>query len=222
MQKPVLLSKIRASMKTLVHSLLLPLIALALTGPARGERADRDKPMNIEADGLRYDDQKQSSVFTGRVVLTKGTIVIRGAQLTVRQDPDGSQFGVVVAEPGQLAFFRQKREGLDEFMEGEAETIEYDGRADTVKFNRKAQLRRFKGAALYDESSGGVIQYDNNSNVYTVDGELAKSNSGAAGGRIRVMLTPKQPASAPAAAQGGASAAVPALRPSTTLGGERK
>ena len=40
--------------------------------------------MNVEADALRYDDLKQTSVFTGRVVLTKGTILIRGARIDVR------------------------------------------------------------------------------------------------------------------------------------------
>src|SRR5450830_1928923 len=121
--------------------LLLLIAALGLSvGLARAEKADRNKPMNVESDALRFDDLKQTSVFTGRVVLTKGTIIIRGAKIDVRQDADGNQFGVVTAEPGKLAFFRQKREGLDEFIEGEGETIEYDSLADTVKFISKGQL----------------------------------------------------------------------------------
>jgi lipopolysaccharide export system protein LptA len=44
------------------------------------EKADRNKPMNVEADTMRYDDLNQTSVFTGKVVVTKGTIVIRGAR----------------------------------------------------------------------------------------------------------------------------------------------
>ena len=46
----------------------------AAAGLARAEKADRNKPMNVEADALRYDDLKQISVFTGHVVVTKGTI----------------------------------------------------------------------------------------------------------------------------------------------------
>jgi lipopolysaccharide assembly outer membrane protein LptD (OstA) len=68
--------------------------------PALAEKADRSKPMNIEADALRHDDLQQTSVFTGRVVMTKGTIVLRGARLDVRQDAEGFQFGTVSAEPG--------------------------------------------------------------------------------------------------------------------------
>ena len=72
----------------------------------------------------------------------------------MRQDPEGYQYGVVTAEPGKLAFYRQKREGLDEFIEGEGETIEYDGKADRVKFIKRAELRRFRGATLSDEIVG--------------------------------------------------------------------
>ena len=59
---------------------------------------------------MRYDDLKQTSVFTGNVVVTKGTIIIRGARIDVRQDPEGYQYGVVTAAPGKLAYFKQKRE----------------------------------------------------------------------------------------------------------------
>ncbi len=190
-------------------------------GVATAEKADRNKPMNVEADALRYDDVKQTSVFTGRVVLAKGTIVIRGAQLDVRQDPEGYQFGLVVAEAGKLAFFRQKREGVDEFIEGEGEVIEYDGRADTVKFIKRAQLRRYRGATLNDEMTGGVILYDNTTDVFTIDGGVARGTTGAPGGRVRAMLTPKPDASGTSPA-GGAQQPSPVLRPSTTLGGEKK
>jgi lipopolysaccharide export system protein LptA len=201
------------------------LVLCLLTGnsPCLAEKADRNKPMNVEADSLRYDDLKQTSVFTGRVVLTKGTIIIRGAQLDVRQDPQGYQFGLVIAEAGKLAFFRQKREGVDEFIEGEGEVIEYDGRADTVKFMKRAQLRRFRGSTLNDEMTGGVILYDNTTDVFTVDGGAARGTTGAPGGRVRAMLTPKPDPSAGAPASGSAvQPTVPALRATTTLGGEKK
>lgn len=197
---------------------LLTAALLVCSCLASAEKADRDKPMNIEADTLRYDDQKQTSVFTGRVVVTKGTIQIRGARIEVRQDAQGNQYGQVIAEPGKLAFFRQKREGLDEFIEGEAELIEYDSRADTVRFTRRAQLRRLRGATLNDEMSGHVILYDNTTEVFTIDGGLAQGGPSGTPGRVKAMLTPRTD-SAPAPA---AAASVPPLRPSTVLGKEKK
>src|SRR4051812_38463229 len=111
-------------MKNLLAPFLAVLLSLNLSSTAFAEKADRNKPMNIESDALRYDDLNQTSVFTGRVVLTKGTIIIRGARVDVRQDAEGYQYGVVTAEPGKLAYYRQKREGVDQFMEGEGELIE--------------------------------------------------------------------------------------------------
>ncbi len=198
-------------------------LILCLAGaPALAEKADRNKPMNIEADALRYDDAKQISVFTGRVLLTKGSIQIRGGKLEVRQDPDGYQYGVVTAEPGKLAFFRQKREGLDEYIEGEGETINYDGRADTVKFVAKAQLRRYQGATLNDEFNAGLIIYNNTTDVFTLDGApgVGKGSSsgqpGAPAGRVRAMLTPKSD-SAPTTT----APTVAPLRSTPALGGSK-
>ena len=202
-------------MKHTLASLPL-LLSLALASlPAGAEKADRTKPMNVEADSLKYDDLRQTSVFSGKVVVTKGTIVIRGARVTVKQDPEGFQFGTVVAEPGKRAFFRQKRDNVDEFIEGEADTIEYDGRADRVKFIGRAELRRLRGETVNDETSGSVITYDNTNDRFTVEGGSAAATPANPGGRVRATLAPRGGASAPAAAAPAASPAP--LRPSTTL-----
>lgn len=199
-------------MKISYISVLLVVAFAGAAGPVLAEKADRNKPMNIEADALRYDDLKQVSIFSGHVVLTKGTIQIRGSQLEVRQDPDGYQFGLVTGAPDKPAFFRQKREALDEFIEGEGEAIEYDGKADTVKFIKKAQLRRYRGTTLGDEITGGVIVYENLTDMFTVDGSVSKSVAAGRGGRVRAMLTPKP--SEAAAVNGQAS---PTLRATRTL-----
>jgi len=214
-----LLSKFRAFMKTNPLSLLTLAALLCVAGLAHAEKADQKKPMNIEADSLRYDDLKQISVFTGRVVLTKGSIVIRSERLEVRQDPDGYQFGVATGAPDKPAFYRQKRDALDEYIEGEGEVIAYDGKADTVTFSRKAQLRRLRGATLADEITGGVIVYENLTDLFTVDGAANKGPTGALGsnGRVRAMLTPKPDATRAAPASDG-----PQLKPSAALEGMPK
>ena len=194
--------------------LLSALLGSLLAAPALADRADRNAPMNVEADALRYDDARQTSVFTGNVVITKGTIVIRGHQVDVRQDAQGNQFGTVVGRPGQPAFFRQKREGLDEHIEGEALRIDYDSQADTVKFTGEAVLRRYRHAKLNDETSGSTIVYDNRTEVFTVDGSAAGRTPTNPSGRVRALLTPNP---APNAANPAPATAAPRLQPSTGL-----
>lgn len=209
-------------MKHPLYSLILPaVLALGAAFSAQAEKADRDKPMNAEADALRYDDLKQTSVFTGNVVITKGTTIVRGAQVDVSQDPEGYQQAIAIAAPGKLAFYRKKRDGVDEYIEGEGERIEYDSRADLVKFIKRAVVRRYNGATLVDETTGAVIVYDNNTDVFTVDGGAQNRTAANPSGRIRAMLSPRAAASAPGAVP--APAAPPAaLRPSITLGAEKK
>ena len=191
-------------MKKILFSLSVLLALVGLAEGVRAEKADRNKPMNVESDALRYDDIKQVSIFTGNVVLTKGTILIRGAQIEVRQDPEGYQHGLVTGAPGQQAFFRQKRDNLDEYIEGEGDTIEYDGKADTVRFIKKAQMRRLRGATLADETTGAVILYENLTDRFTVDG--APKTATAPAGRVRAMLTPKpEPVAANATPAPGAT-----------------
>ena len=216
----------RPAMKTTFLPLALACALMAGAGVAHAEKADSAKPMNIEADTLRHDELKQTSVFTGNVVMTKGSIVLRGTQLDVRQDAEGYQYGVIVAEPGKRAFFRQKRDTLlgqpEEFIEGEGETIDYDGKADIVKFIRRGEMRRYRGGQLSDQVTGSIIVYNNITDVYTVDGQKTSgglpSSSVGQGGRVRAVMAPKD--GTPGAQPKPATPATP-LRQSMTLGGEK-
>jgi lipopolysaccharide export system protein LptA len=125
----------------------------------------------------------------------------------------------VTGSPDARAFFRQKRDSVEEYMEGEGDTIEYDGKADTVRFVQKAQLRRLRGTVLADEITGGVIIYENLTDRFTVDGNSGKGAAGAPTGRVRAMLSPKpEPVSSAIPAAGTPAA----LRTTTTLGGTTK
>jgi lipopolysaccharide export system protein LptA len=203
-----------------LQATLLTFICMLIAPLAQAEKADRQKPMNAEADSLRYDDVRQTSVFTGNVVITKGTMIIRADRVEVRQDNEGFQFGTATSTSSKRAFFRQKRDvtvnGADEWIEGEADSLVYDGKADTITFNKNANLRRLRGATVTDETQGALITYDNTSDVFNVAG--GTTAAGVPSGRVRAVLSPRAAASAPSipAAAGGA------LRPSTQLGGEKK
>jgi len=75
--------------------------------------------------------------------------------------------------------------------------------------------------------SGNLVVYDNKTDKFTVDGAAGEAGS-VGGGRVRAMLTPRPASSAAGGAESlvparkGASQAVPPLRQSTTLGGDRK
>ncbi|MGH8665177.1 MAG: lipopolysaccharide transport periplasmic protein LptA [Burkholderiales bacterium] len=154
-----------------------------MAGTAAAERADRDKPINLEADRVTIDDAKKVSVFEGNVVLTQGTTTLKADRMTVREDAQGFQYGVAY---GDLAYFRQKRDGVDEYIEGWAERIEYDGRAERVQLFDNARMKR--GA---DEVRGSYISYDQPTEFYRVVGAQDNTAGNHAPGRVRAVIQPK-------------------------------
>jgi lipopolysaccharide export system protein LptA len=159
-------------------------IVAALAGaPVRAERADRDRPVNIESDRMSADDGSKTAVFEGRVVLTQGTLTIRAERLSLRQDKEGFQYGVAA---GNLATFRQKRDGCEDYIEGEAERIEYDGRSERIQFFERARLRREAG----DDVRGSYISYDSRTSHFTVH-SAKDAAPGSADSRVRVVIMPK-------------------------------
>jgi lipopolysaccharide export system protein LptA len=198
------------------------LLAAGLAAPTvHAERADRFKPLNVEADlPGKIDLLNQFVVFNGNVVVTKGTMTIRAGRIEVRETPDGYHTAVAFGTAGHPATFREKRDAVDEFIEGEAERLEYDGKTDTVRFVNHASVRRLRGATVADEITGNLVTYDGVSEVFSVSGGSAPTPANP-GGRVRATLTPREGTPAARAAATGASAAPPALRPSPALGEPR-
>lgn len=174
-------------------SLLLTLLALASTS-AFAEKADRDKPIDLEADTVMVNDAKKTSTYTGNVILTQGTLIIKGDKLVVREDKEGFQHSTTYGNPQVPSTFRQKMEGKNEYMEGSAQRIEYDGRMDKVQLFTKAWVKRGD-----DIVHGDYIMYDANSEyAEVIGGGSQAATSGTPTGRVRAVIQPKKkPAATP-------------------------
>lgn len=185
-----------------------------LSGPALAEKADRDKPMQIEADSMRHDEGKQLTQFNGKVLATKGSLILRAERMEVQQDKQGKQLARLWASPNERVFFRQKREGLEEYTEGEAEIITYDNQADMVTLLQRAEVRLLRGSQVADRIQGQTIVFNNTTEVISVDGQV-QNGPGSREQRVRATLTPRQ--SPAATTTVNAPASPPALRTSPGL-----
>ena len=193
-------------MPRLVAIVGLVLAASLASLPAAAERADRAKPLNVEADQPgKIDLQNQFVVFNGNVVVTKGTMAIRAARIEVRETAQGYHTAVAFGAAGKPATFRQKRDGVDEYIEGEADRLEYDSRADTVRFVGNASVKRLRGANVADEMLGNVVSFDSVSEVFSVTG--GTPTPGNPTGRVRAVLAPSVGSIAAAEAADAANAA---------------
>jgi lipopolysaccharide export system protein LptA len=204
-----------------IARLLVGSICIAFALAAQAEKADRFQKLKVEADQQGKIDLVNNLVtFNGNVVVSKGSMVIRAARVELRETAGGYHNAVAFGADGKPATFRQKRDGVDETIEGEAERLEYDGKADTVRFVNRASVRRLRGASVADEISGSLVSYDSTSEVFSVSGGPATSPT-QPGGRVRAVLTPRDGSAAAEEAAQAASKPAPQLKLSPTLGDTR-
>jgi lipopolysaccharide export system protein LptA len=201
---------------------LVAVVLLLASVAALAEKADRTKPLNYEANSGECDDLKQICVLVGDVVLNKGTMRAAGERVQVRKDPEGYQSGVIIAAPGKLASFRQRRDsskaGAEEFIEGYAERIEYDEREDTVKLITRARVRLLENEVQRDELRGDAITYDQRNAKYFVTGKPSADPNNP-DGRVRGTIAPRADAPAAQTSKLGSKAN---LTPSTNLANPRR
>jgi lipopolysaccharide export system protein LptA len=183
------LSKYR-SMPFYVVSLVF--FSILFSAGASAERADRDKPIHLEADRATVEDYKRrgdfrTSIFTGNVVLTQGTLIIRADKIIMKEDSVGYRYATA---HGNLVSFRQKRDGVDEYVEAWGKRVEYDDKTDKIELFGNARLKRGD-----DEVEGDYISYDITRDFFQVIGQFQQENDKSSGHRVRAVIQPrtKQP-----------------------------
>ena len=167
------------------RALALALLAGSLA--ALAETADRDKPIQVEANRMSADDMRRMNIFEGNVILTRGTTSVRAERIVVRQDAEGNQFATATGTPVRL---RQRQdpkppqtEGV--WMDGEALRIEIDDRNGKIEMFEEARVKR--GG---DEVAGSYIFVDQRSDFFTVRSDRSPGKAEGEG-RVRAILQPK-------------------------------
>jgi lipopolysaccharide export system protein LptA len=179
---------------------------LCLAAPRAGaELADREKDIVVGADHFTGDDANKVLTFVGTVVVTQGTMRVTANKVTVKEDADRHKFYVANGAP---VTFRQKRDKVDEWVEGFAERAEFDDRNDVLRLFTRARVK-----SNQNELTGDFISYDMRTEVAEVAG-APPGQKPPADSRVKVIIIPaKKPAA-------GAEAEKPspplALKPDTT------
>jgi lipopolysaccharide export system protein LptA len=169
-------------------------LALALPVCVWAEKADRAKPLVVESDGkqaVQADLAKHTSTISGDVVISQGTLLIKADKVELKEDTQGRPLASASGAAGKTASFRQKRDRPDEYIEAEAQRIEYDGGADRVRFSGGAKMRVLRGGAVTDAASADTIVYDQPSDTVTFEGGANTGKSGGSDGRARLVFVPR-------------------------------
>jgi len=168
-----------------IHATRLAVLLLLAAPLAFGERADREKEIVVGADRLTADDANKVSTFEGSVVITQGTMRMTANKVTVKEDAERHKVYVANGAP---VTFRQKRDKVDEWVEGFAERAEFDDRNDVLRLFNRARVK-----SNQNEITGDFISYDMKREVAEVSGappgQVAPKES-----RVKVIILPPKKA----------------------------
>lgn len=163
------------------------LLLLLLPVSGAGLAADRDQPINIEADRATLNEETGNSVYEGNVILRQGTILLQGAKMTVQLKDSSIDTLVLTGDP---ATYRQRRDGEQSDLQAEAARIEFHARDDRVILLENARVWQAEDKELRSDR----IVFDLKSN--TVD-----AGSNKPGERVRITLQPGKRDESPATQQ---------------------
>ncbi|MBP8170458.1 MAG: lipopolysaccharide transport periplasmic protein LptA [Azonexus sp.] len=160
-------------------------LCLFATQNVLAEKADRDKPMQLEANRITIDDAKKIQILEGDVLVTKGTMSLKADRIVITEDQYGFQKGTAFGGKDGLARFRQKREGVEEYVDGEAERIEYNSNSEVAELFHRAWVKSGE-----DQVRGDYIRYDAVSEKYLVTAGENRDPKGPPS-RVRAIIQPK-------------------------------
>jgi lipopolysaccharide export system protein LptA len=108
--------------------------------------------------------------------------------LSLKEESDGSQFGVATVAPGKLVFIRQERPESFEVLEGVGLRAEYNGRDEIFDLIGQAVVTRYICGKQFDTVSGQKVRYSQKTDVYEA---FSGPDSANAGGRVRSVAQPR-------------------------------
>ena len=157
----------------------LAALALALfAGPLVAADADRELPAHIEADRVEIDNQREISVYEGKVTFSQGSTRVSGDRVTLRTRAGEVRHLLIEGEPAR---FSETSNG-GQPVEAQGLEIEYDADASQVRIEGRAMLSR-PGESF----SGETIRYRTDTEVVT-----ARKADDGSGERVRIVIQPAE------------------------------
>lgn len=172
-------------------ALLIAMVAmLLLSEVALAEKADRTKPIEIEGKRAELDETKKVRTMEGDVVLEQGTMRITAERMVTKEDAAGYISAQAFGPASGQITFRQKREGLNDFIDGVADRAEFDDKASTLKLFGRARL-----TSGGDIAQGEYIFFNTATEIYAIRNSAADDKSGTvqtnATGRVKITIQPR-------------------------------
>jgi len=153
----------------------LLILLFFLPGLALGLPEDRDQPIYLEADRAQLDQDTETSIYIGNVIITQGSMRLTADSATIYMQ--NGVFQRMEAE-GAPATFRYQPAADKEEIHGVGLRANYDAINETLEVTGDASFKQGE-----DTFNGDFIEYDLREN-------LVKARS-KAGGRVKFTIQPE-------------------------------
>lgn len=129
------------------------LLGLSLcSGWAQALSSDREQAVDIAADSVDINEASGISTYSGNVEINQGSIRLQAARVVVEHKPGQKR---LIKASGQPARFRQLPDNSTQYVNGQAQHIEYGLDSEDLVLSGKARLTQGK-----DSFSSDRIVYD--------------------------------------------------------------
>lgn len=150
----------------------MPSFAFALKG-------DEIKPVQIEADQATLDQKQMETVFTGKILITRGSILIHADKGVADQNPKGDKTVTLFGSP--VTFQQTMDDG--QLVTGQADKFDYATQTNLAVLTGRARIKKGN-----DMVTGSKITYNTKTQVYSVNSMPANGINKAKLGRVTVIL----------------------------------
>ena len=138
--------------------------------------SDKDKPIFLESDSAKWDENSQKSTYRGNVVVTQGTMLLTGDLLVVTSKNNEINNMIIT---GEKSTYKQKTQS-GKIVNGEAYEIQYFVENSEIIFLNDAVLTQAKNVV----KSNKIIYLTDTENIIAGD-KKGKS-------RVKMTIEPKK------------------------------
>ena len=137
--------------------------------------SDKDKPIFLESDSAKWDENSQKSTYRGNVVVTQGTMLLTGDLLVVTSKNNEINNMVIT---GKKSTYKQKTQS-GKIVNGEAYEIQYFVENSKIIFLNNAVLTQ----------SNNVVK--SNKIIYVTDSENIIAGDKKGKSRVKMTIEPR-------------------------------
>lgn len=157
----------------------LLVVLSGLTSPAFSLKGDDKQPLQIDANQATLDQKTMVSVFTGNVVITKGSLIVHSDKGIASEDKEGNRTLILNGSP--VTFSQLQDDGGK--IEGQCDKFEYNSKSSLAVLTGRARVKKGKSEVI-----GDVLTYNTQTQVYSAVSNLGNGVKKSSGGRITVIL----------------------------------